>query len=287
MKAPPFRYMRARSCAHACDLLAQHSGEARLIAGGQSLMPILNMRLANPAILVDINSVGELAGISLADGVLRIGALTRHREVGESSLIRQHLRLITDAMQHVAHAAIRNRGTFGGSLATADPAAEMPACCLALDAEMVIESVRGRRTVHVDDFFRGTFETALEPDEILVAVEFPVPGPLWRHAFVELARRRGDFAIVGGAVQARVETRRMVEVRLVLFGVGDRPVRMRRAEQALVVSARLDEGIAAAQATLEKDLAPLSDNQASAATRLHLARVLLQRALLQFQPVMD
>jgi aerobic carbon-monoxide dehydrogenase medium subunit len=279
--------MRARSCAHACDLLAQHSGEARLIAGGQSLMPVLNMRLANPAILVDINSVGELAGISVADGVLRIGALTRHREVGESSLIRQHLRLITDAMRHVAHAAIRNRGTFGGSLATADPAAEMPACCLALDAGMVIESVRGRRTVHVDDFFRGTFETALKPDEILVAVEFPIPGPLWRHAFVEFARRRGDFAIVGGAAQARVETRRMVEVRLVLFGVGDRPVRMRRAEQALVASARLDEGIAAAQATLEKDLAPLSDNQASADTRLHLARVLLRRALLQFQPVMD
>jgi carbon-monoxide dehydrogenase medium subunit len=287
MKAPPFRYMRARSCAHACDLLAQHSGEARLIAGGQSLMPILNMRLANPAILVDINSVGELAGISLADGVLRIGALTRHREVGESSLIRQHLRLITDAMQHVAHAAIRNRGTFGGSLATADPAAEMPACCLALDAAMVIESVRGRRTVYVDDFFRGTFETALEPDEILVAVEFPVPDSSWRHAFVEFARRRGDFAIVGGAVQARVETRQMVEVRLVLFGVGDRPIRMRPAEQVLVGSARLDEGIAAAQTTLEKDFAPLSDNQASAATRLHLARVLLQRALLQFQPVMD
>jgi carbon-monoxide dehydrogenase medium subunit len=287
MKAPPFRYVRARSCAHACDLLAQHSGEARLIAGGQSLMPVLNMRLANPAILVDINSVGELAGISVADGMLRIGALTRHREVAESALVRQHLALITDAMQHVAHAAIRNRGTFGGSLATADPAAEMPACCLALDAGMVIESIRGRRTVHVDDFFRGTFETAIEPDEILVAVEFPIPGPLWRHAFVEFARRRGDFAIVGGAVQARVETRRMVEVRLVLFGVGDRPVRMRRAEQALVASARLDEGIAAAQATLEKDISPLSDNQASADTRLHLARALLRRALLQFQPVMD
>lgn len=287
MKAPSFQYLRPRTTADACAMLAQRGGDARILAGGQSLMPILNMRLASPGTLIDINAIKDLAGISTDGGVVRIGAMTRHRDVAESPLVRQHLGLIADAMQYVAHAAIRNRGTIGGSLATADPAAEMPACCLALDARMIIDSVRGRREVAAADFFQGTFETAIAPDEILVAIAFPVPGPEWRHGFVEFSRRRGDFAIVGGAVRAKLANRRMAELRVVLFGVADRPVRMLRAEQALIAAAGLEAGIIAAQATLADDLRPSSDNQASAETRLHLARVLLGRALLKFKPEVD
>jgi carbon-monoxide dehydrogenase medium subunit len=283
MKAPAFQYLRARSTAEACAMLAELGDDARIIAGGQSLMPILNMRLANPATLIDINPIAELAGIAADKSTVRIGALTRYRDIEESPLVRQHLSLIAQAMPYVAHAAIRNRGTLGGSLAAADPAAEMPACCLALDASMIIESTRGARSVKADAFFLGTFETALEPDELLIAVEFPIPGTEWRHGFAEFSRRRGDFAIVGTAVRARIEARRVAEARIVLFGVGDRPMRMTRAERALVVGLDHKAGITAAQATLDADLAPSSDNQASAETRLHLARVLLGRALAQFQ----
>jgi carbon-monoxide dehydrogenase medium subunit len=283
MKAPAFQYLRARSTAEACAMLAELGGEGRILAGGQSLMPILNMRLASPATLVDINPIAELAGIAIDGSTVRIGALTRYRDIGESPVVQQHLGLIAQALPYVAHAAIRNRGTLGGSLAMADPAAEMPACCLALDASMIIESARGARSVKADAFFRGTFETALEPDELLIAVEFPIPGAEWRHGFAEFSRRRGDFAIVGTAVRARIEARRVAEARIVLFGVGDRPMRMTRAERALVVGLDHKAGITAAQATLDADLAPSSDNQASAETRLHLARVLLGRALAQFQ----
>jgi len=283
MKAPAFQYLRARSTAEACAMLAEFGEDARIIAGGQSLMPILNMRLANPATLIDINPIAELAGIAADKSTVCIGALTRYRDIEESPLVRRHLGLIAQAMPYVAHAAIRNRGTLGGSLAAADPAAEMPACCLALDASMIIESTRGARSVKADAFFRGTFETALKPDELLIAVEFPIPGAEWRHGFAEFSRRRGDFAIVGTAVRARIEARRVAEARIVLFGVGDRPMRMTRAERALVVGLDHKAGITAAQATLDADLVPSSDNQASAETRLHLARVLLGRALAQFQ----
>jgi carbon-monoxide dehydrogenase medium subunit len=287
MKAPAFQYLRARSTAEACAMLAEFGDDARIIAGGQSLMPILNMRLANPATLIDINPIVELAGIAADKSTVRIGALTRYRDIEESPVVRQHLSLIAQAMPYVAHAAIRNRGTLGGSLAMADPAAEMPACCLALDASMIIESARGARTVKADAFFRGTFETALAPDELLIAVEFPILGAGWRHGFAEFSRRRGDFAIVGTAVHARIEARRVAEARIVLFGVGDRPIRMTRAERALVDGLDYKTGITAAQATLDADLAPSSDNQASAETRLHLARVLLGRALTQFQDAVD
>jgi carbon-monoxide dehydrogenase medium subunit len=264
-------------------MLAEHGGDARIIAGGQSLMPVLNMRLAAPAALIDINPIAELSGIILDDSTIRIGALTRYRDIEESTVVRQHLGLIAQALPFVAHAAIRNRGTIGGSLATADPAAEMPACCLALDASMIIESARGTRTIKADDFFRSTFETALEADELLAAVEFPIQGTAWQYGFAEFSRRRGDFAIVGAALCARIDDRRITEARFVMFGVGERPVRTTQAENAILANASLKDGIVAAQATLSSTLEPSSDNHTSAETRLHLARVLLGRALAQFQ----
>jgi len=283
MKAPAFRYLRARSIADACAMLAEHGADARILAGGQSLMPVLNLRLANPAVLIDINAVTELAGISADRSAIRIGALTRYRDIQESAAVRQNLALVADALPFVAHAAIRNRGTIGGSLATADPAAEMPACCLALDARMILASGRGERSVPAGDFFRGTFETALEPDELLMAVEFPIAGTDWRHGFAEFSRRRGDFAIVGAAVRGRRDARRITEARVVMFGIADRPLRIGAAEDAVVAAATLKEGIAAAQATLADALEPPSDNQTSSETRLHLARVLLGRALAQLE----
>ncbi len=287
MKAPAFRYLRARSIAEACAMLAEHGGDARVIAGGQSLMPVLNMRLANPAALIDINPIPELSGIAIDGDTIRIGALTRYRDIEESPVIWKHVGLIAQALPFVAHAAIRNRGTIGGSLATADPAAEMPACCLALDASMIIESARGLRTVKADDFFRSTFETALAPDELLTAVEFPVQNAAWRHGFAEFSRRRGDFAIVGAALRARIDGRRIAEARFVMFGVGERPVRITQAESALLAQANLADGVLAAQAALNSTLEPSYDNQTSAETRLHLARVLLGRALAQFQDSVD
>jgi carbon-monoxide dehydrogenase medium subunit len=287
MKAPAFRYLRARSIADACAMLAEHGADARILAGGQSLMPVLNLRLANPAVLVDINPVAEMAGISVDQSTVRIGALTRYRDIQDSPIIRQHLGLIADALPFVAHAAIRNRGTIGGSLATADPAAEMPACCLALDARMILESTRGQRTVPADGFFRSTFETALEPDELLTKIEFPIAGPDWRHAFAEFSRRHGDFAIVGAAARARLNARRFADIRVVMFGIADRPMRIYAAEKALLSAANLKEGIAAAQATLAKALEPPSDNQTRSETRLHLARVLLGRALAQLDDAVD
>ena len=284
MKAPLFRYAAPRSRAEAFDLLAQHGGEARILAGGQSLMPMLNMRLAMPTVLVDINGIADLSGIAVDGETIRIGALTRHQEVAESPLVRAHLPLIAEAMSHVAHPAIRNRGTFGGSLAMADPAAEMPACCLALDGRFVIESAAGRRVVGASDFFQGIFETALRPNELLVAVEFIIPGPSWRAAFAEFARRHGDFAIVGVAAQAEVDEARLRDLRLVFFGVGDRPVRVRAAEEALIAAAPSGEALTRAETVLAKSLSPPSDNHASAEMRLHLACVLLQRVMRQITP---
>jgi carbon-monoxide dehydrogenase medium subunit len=280
MKAPNFQYARAHSVSHVLDLLAQYGDDALILAGGQSLMPLLNMRMAKPAILVDINPLRDLGRVRVGDGVLHIGAMTRHRDVAESPLVREHCPLLTEAMRHVAHPAIRNRGTFGGSLATADPSAEMPACCLALQATMLVESRRGRRAIAAQDFFRGIFETALEPDELLVGVDIPLSDSGWRPAFIEIARRHGDYAIGGIATQARLEQGRIVDLRLVLFGIEAHPRRIRTAEQAILTARSIDRGIADAQATLSRELAPLSDSQAGAELRLHYARILVKRVVL-------
>ena len=272
LKAPRLAYLRASSLAQVFDALAEHGEEARILAGGQSLVPALNMRLSEPRMLIDINPIAALAGIEQRGTMLRIGALARHSAVGASPLVARLAPLIHQAIPHIAHPAIRNRGSFGGSLAQADPAAELPACVVALDAVLHLASRRGERRVAAREFFRGLYETALAPDEILTAVDIPAAPAGARSVFLELARRRGDYALVGLAAEARPGG-----LRLVFFGVGGKPVEA-PAAAAVLAAGFGAERIAAAQAALAQDLDPAGDLQADGATKLHLARVLLGRA---------
>ncbi len=271
MKAAAFDYVRAGSVAEAVDLLARHAGEAQLLAGGQSLLPALNLRLSAPALLVDIGHIAGLRGVSVAGSVLRIGAMTTHAEVAASPDVANHAPLLPRAIAHVAHPAIRSRGTIGGSLANADPAAELPACMLALAARIVAQGPDGERTIPAERFFTGLFETALAPDEVLVAAEIDAaPGARW--GFAELSRRSGDYAIVGLAAHRRAGA----APRLGYFAVGTQAVLARRAADALAGGVS-EASLAAAADALADDLEPHADLQASAATRLHLAQVLLGR----------
>ncbi len=261
-------------------MLSRWGEDAKVIAGGQSLVPALNMRLLAPRVLIDIGRLEELRGISVEDGVLRIGALTRHAEVQRSPDIVRHAPLLARAVGHVAHAAIRNRGTFGGSLANADPAAELPACIVALKARLSIVGPGGSRAVDAEEFFLGPFETALRPDEILVRAEIDACEPGYRSAFAELARRTGDYALLGLAAHARVaEDRLEDDLRLVFFAVGRKPTAAGRAAAALVGGSVGPEALAAAEEALASDLEPHDDLQISAATRLRLARVLLRQVV--------
>ena len=248
MKAPAFDYVRAATAAEACALLRQHGPDARLLAGGQSLLPAMNLRLASPSVLIDIGRITGLDGIEVRGNTLHIGALVRHEALLRSATVASHTPLLTEAMRHVAHPAIRARGTIGGNLAHADPASELPACMLALQAIIEAVSPRGTRRIAADAFFAGLFQTALEPDEMLTAVEIPLPaGPFF---FQEIARRAGDYAIVGLAASA---------TRFAYFSVADRPA-MRAPFAAL-------------------DFDPPNDLQATGAMRLHLAGVLRDNAL--------
>lgn len=277
LKAPAFEYAKAASLPEAFEWLERYGDDAKLLAGGQSLMPALNMRLSAPRLLVDINGIDALKGVSVADGRVRIGALTRYRELERSREIAEHLPLLHQALPHIAHAAIRNRGTLGGSIAFADPAAEMPACSVALDATFIVASRSGERRIAASEFFRGLYETALGPTEILVAAEFPVLSPGYRSAFQELARRHGDYAIVGLAMHAKVEGEVMSDIRIVYFGVGAAPFTATQAAAALEGRSASDAAIAEAQAALGRELEPFGDVHHSSAARLHLARVLLGR----------
>lgn len=279
MKAPAFAYLKAPSLTAVFAALETYGDEARLLAGGQSLLPALNLRLAAPQVLIDLNGLDALRGITLEGATVRIGALTRHRELERSALVAAHLPLLRLAMPHVAHAAVRNRGTFGGSIVHADPAAELPACSVALDARFVLASRAGERRVAARDFFRGYHETALAPGEVLVAGEFPARAADCRSAFGELARRHGDFAIVGLAAHGRSRDGVLADLRLVFFGVGAAPVVASGAAAALA-GRRFDAAVrAAAQAALDADLDPVGDLHHSAAVRRQLARVLLGRVL--------
>jgi carbon-monoxide dehydrogenase medium subunit len=275
LKPAPFAYVKAAALDQVLDLLVRHGDEARLLAGGQSLIPSLNLRLAAPALLIDINGLDELAGIAVADGTLRIGALTRHRAIEQSGEIARHAPLLAQAMPFVAHPAIRNRGTLGGSIALADPAAELPACALALDARIELRGPTGPRTVAASAFFRGLYETDLRPDEVVTAISIPTPGPGRRSAFAELARRHGDYALAGLAATARVDGGTLHDLRLVFFGIGSRPT------LAATAGAVLESGAGDLQAALAADLEPLADLQAGAATKLHLAGVLTARVVAQ------
>jgi carbon-monoxide dehydrogenase medium subunit len=281
VKPAPFAYARARSLDEAVALTGE-SADAKILAGGQSLIATLNMRLSSPGYLVDINDIPALSGIarSSKSGIdsLEIGALTRHVEAEHSNLVAEASPLIAKAMPHIAHPAIRNRGTLGGSIAFADPAAELPACLLALNGEVDAQGPGGKRTIKADDFFKGLFETALGPRDILTAIRVPAATKDTRTGFAELARRHGDYALVGLAATAKADGKGLKDVRLAFFGVGATPMRARKAEAALTGAADA-KAIDAAVAAL--DLDPQDDVQATGATRKHLAGVLLRRVVAQ------
>lgn len=279
MKPAPFKYARPATLAEAYALLAQGGDAAKVLAGGQSLVPTLNMRLSQPAALIDINAIPGLSGIAVANGTVRIGALTRHAEIERSQVVAQHLPLVHAAMPQIAHVAIRNRGTIGGSLALADPAAELPACCLALGATLVLGSPGGERRVTATDFFRALYETALAPGELVLAVEFPALAAGYRSSFLELTRRHGDYAIVGVAIHAKAGADRTTDARIAFFGIGSTAVLARGAAAALDGKPLAETAITAAKAALDRDLDPLADLYHTAETKLHLAKVVLGRAL--------
>ena len=281
MKAPRFAYARPASIAEALALLAEHKDEARVLAGGQSLVPMLNFRVAAPKVLVDINRIAGLAGIQVTKDHLRIGALTRHAELERSTEIARHLPLVAAAMPHIAHPAIRNRGTFGGSCALADPAAELPACAVALGASFVVAGKKTERRIAAQDFFKGLYATALKGGELLVAAEFPLPKPGHVSAFGELVRRHGDYAMVGPAVRGSIQGKKFFDMRVVFFGVGDRPTRAPQFERALQGQLAAPKTVESVLAKLDADLEPRADLHASAATKRHLAKVLAARVLKQ------
>jgi carbon-monoxide dehydrogenase medium subunit len=274
LKPAAFAYAKARSLDHAIELLGQD--QARVLAGGQSLIATLNMRLDAPRLLVDINGIPGLDCIARRNGHVEIGALARHAAAERSDTIKAHAPLIAQAIPHIGHPAIRNRGTLGGSIAFADPAAELPACLLALNGEVDIAGPQGKRTVKADDFFKGLFETALGPGDVLTAIRVPAATPATRTGFAELARRHGDYAMVGLAASANADGKGLKDVRLAFFGVGATPVRARTAEAA-VASGNIDDAVAA----LAAELAPTDDVQATGATKKHLAGVLLRRVAAQ------
>jgi aerobic carbon-monoxide dehydrogenase medium subunit len=270
VKPAPFAYERARSLDHAIELLGVE--DARLLAGGQSLIATLNMRLSRPRLLVDINRVPCLDRISLSNGQIEIGALVRHAQAERSAEIAAHAPLIAKALPFIGHPAIRNRGTIGGSIAFGDPAAELPACFVALNGEAVIAGPSGTRVVKADTFYNGLFESALTPRDVLTAIRIPVATSETRTAFAELARRHGDYAMVGLAATARATGKTLSDVRIVFFGVGTTPVRARTAEAALAAG-----DIDAATKAVAADLDPPDDVQASGAVKRQLAQVLLRR----------
>ena len=279
MKAPNFDYARGESLEQVLELINEHGEEGQILAGGQSLMPILNMRLSTPKTLIDINRLQELSGISFDGEIIRIGALTRHVEVGDSPIIAKHLPLISDAIPHIAHIAIRNRGTFGGSIALADPAAELPACILALEATLVLQSVRGKREVEADDYFLGLYETARKPDELLTEARIRVQDPNAFSIFLELSQRQGDFAIVGLAFVGTIENEFIKTAKLVYFGSEVKPTVARNTMGALIGVPWNDKTREIVSKSLDGDLDPMTNLQGSAKMKMHLQRVLTGRAI--------
>lgn len=279
MKSAAFEYHRATTLSEAFACMDRYDGQAQWLAGGQSLLAMMNLRLANPPALIDIRGIAGLNDIHRAGSVVRIGALCTHNQLLNSSVIQDAVPLLAQAVPHVAHLAIRNVGTIGGSLALADPAAEYPTVVQALGGTLIAQGPQGDRRIPVDDYFVGLYQTALAPGELLTAVELPVAQAGQRFHFDELSRRRGDYGMVGLAAAAHVKGHSCSNVRLSFLAVGDGPV-LAKAAMAALEGQVLDEAhIRAAQQALDQDLKPAGDLQANAATKLHCARVLLGRAL--------
>ena len=280
MKPPRFDYVLPRGVEEALSVLAQHGEQAKVLAGGQSLVPLLNFRLVRPAYLVDLNDVAGLDGIRVADGWLCIGAMTRQRAVETSALVRERCPLLAEAMPQIGHTQIRNRGTIGGSLAHGDPAAELPAVVAALGGELVLQSARGRRLLTPEQFFVGYLTTAVAPDELLVEVRLPVTPPRTGSAFLEVSRRHGDFALVGVAVTLTVDEAGVCTAgAIALTGVGPTPVVAREAARALVGVRPVPAAFEEAGHHVAAGVTPDGDLHASSEYRQHLAGVPTRRAL--------
>ena len=279
MKAPAFSYARPKDLTEALRLLQTHGDEARLLAGGQTLLATLNMRLSEPALLIDMQRLAELKGVSRNGDFLRIGAMVTHSEVEASALVAQHAPLLRLAAPHIAHRAIRNLGTFGGSIAYGDPAAEWPACLLALDGIVIARSLQGERRIPASDFFTGLYTTELATNEMVVACEVPVASAAQLFFFDELARRHGDYAVVGLAVAARYESGVFDQVRIAWLGVTNMPWRSTQTEKILQGQHFSVALLAQATQVLRAELQPEADLTHSVAAKRHLAGVMLQRAL--------
>jgi carbon-monoxide dehydrogenase medium subunit len=278
MKASAFSYARATSIVNALELLVAYGDRAKVLSGGQSLMPAMNLRLISPEFIVDIGELTELRGIDVNGDLLKIGALTRHVELQRSAEVATRAPLLAEAISHVAHPAIRNRGTIGGSLAHADPASELPACMLALNATIIISGPNGERRVAAKDFFKGIYETDLSPQELLIAIELPTKRKNSAHFFQEFARRQGDYAITGVAAQAIVDRGMFTELRMAFFAVADRPV-LAKAVKSLVGVSITPAVLSRASVALGDELEPQDDQQASASMRQHLAKLLMTRGV--------
>ncbi len=280
MKPPPFGYSAPKALDEALLLLQEHGEDARPLAGGQSLIPLMSLRLARPSHLVDLADISELGSIVVEGSYLVIGAMVRERSAERHDDVRRLAPLLAQALPLIGHPAIRSRGTIGGSLAHADPAAELPAVALLLGAELVAQShARGTRTIKAADFFSGFFTTALEPDEILTAVRIPRPGPGTGSSFEEVARRHGDFAMVGAAAVVRLEDGHIAETSVALTGVSDVPVRATEVESILRGAEPTEEAFATAAEEAARALSPPADLHGSSAYRRHLAAVLMRRTL--------
>jgi carbon-monoxide dehydrogenase medium subunit len=283
MKPAPFEYVAPASLAEALAVMAAHGSEAKLLAGGQSLVPVMNFRLAQPAMIVDLNNLGELSGVQRENGVIRLGAMVRHRQLEFDETVAGLLSLLHETMPFIAHPQIRNRGTLGGSLAHADPAAELPVVAVLLNGRFHLQSQNSSRWVNASDFFTGLFTTALEPEEILTEVELPILREHTGYAFMELARRHGDYAQAGVAVTVRLDEAGVCqEARLVYLNVGEVPMEARETAVSLQGQLLNEDTIkAAAEMATQNEIEPTSDVHATADYKRHLAKVLTIRALQQ------
>jgi carbon-monoxide dehydrogenase medium subunit len=283
MKPSAFEYLRPSTLGEAAVMLEQAGDGAQILAGGQSLVPTLSLRLSSPSLLIDINRVVDSAPLERCDGIVRCGSRVRHVDVERSMLIREHVPLLALALPHVAHPAIRNRGTPCGSIALADPAAEIPACALALNADIVLQNATGRRRVPAEDYFIGLYETARLPTEVVVELRFPEARIGDRFGFVELARRRGDFAIVGIAAAARVEDDQICNLRLVIFGCEPKP-RVSAAAHAMTQGLGFRElSIEEIAAAVAAELDPMENSQGDAAAKRQQTYAMTKRVMVQLR----
>jgi CO/xanthine dehydrogenase FAD-binding subunit len=281
MKPAPFKYIAASSLDQALSLKAEYGDEARFLAGGQSLIPAMNFRLARPEVLIDLNGLAELAGIDQSEAeTIRVGAMTRYRALERDQAFLKTCPLFADALPHIAHPQIRNRGTIGGNLSHADPASELPAIATAMRARMKIKSSKGARELAVSEFFAGLLTTSLEPEEMLTGIALPTPPARSGSCFMEVARRRGDFALAGvAAIVALDDQGKCTDVRLALCGVGDTPVDASHAAASLIGQSCTEAAIEAVAADVQKAIAPPGNVHASADYQRHIAGVLTRRAL--------